>query len=385
MRCFALSRFPMLGIIITLWLLIGGKFWRSSVFGSPETKRRQSNFFSCVEQSKIVSCNYFVLRSIRSKCSHSNQVSFHRIHTVSIKEPTMPSASRDPSASSFNSSIDLLMNSRSIDVPSAAPDDNFIVNGEESSLAQELHLAQWRGSSSVRPASSPHYGGDQQQVSSKIYCLDLKSRSTGRSTQVCTTLNEESNRQSRGQPHPSLDRARQHWCVSPWNRQVQNIIMQFVMMFMWMMCIVVQGFTPPRRSTPLPRSSISRTMTDINDKFTSLNEEFDQGGNDGNYGEIMPDLEWRVAKIKLEEANTQRFLKARIRFLPYADCRKWAIATDRFDCEQDWREFVSMGEGLNTYIPSAPDVYFTQLGQWISWDHFLGKCSDVNDDVGTFD
>ena len=277
------------------------------------------------------------------------------------------------------------MNSRMKKVTASGPDDKGTMDGgDERSRGQDLHgLAMWRGSSCLHPASSPHYGGDQQQFFSRtIHFLDLESRS--RSTQLFPSLDEESNRQSRGQTYPSRNSGRQDWCGNPWNRRVQNSIMQLFMLIMLMMCMVVQGFTPRRRSVAWPRSSISRTMTDNNDKFTSLNEEFDQGGNDGNYGEIMPDLEWRVAKLKLEEANTQRFLKARRRYLPYADCRKWAIATDRFDCEQDWREFVSMGEGLNTYIPSAPDVYYTQLGQWISWDHFLGKCSDVADIGGTF-
>ena len=121
----------------------------------------------------------------------------------------------------------------------------------------------------------------------------------------------------------------------------------------------------------------------INDdsKSSYFNAEFDEGDDEGH---IMPDLDWRVAKAKLEEANIQRFLKARARFIPYVECRKWAIATGRFDCEQDWRDFVSLGEGLNTYIPSAPDEYYARLGQWISWEHFLGKCND-DDVVGTFD
>jgi hypothetical protein len=43
-------------------------------------------------------------------------------------------------------------------------------------------------------------------------------------------------------------------------------------------------------------------------------------------GVMMKDLDWRVEKMRLEEANIRRFLKAKPRFLPYEDCRKWVQA-----------------------------------------------------------
>lgn len=39
-----------------------------------------------------------------------------------------------------------------------------------------------------------------------------------------------------------------------------------------------------------------------------------------------------------------------------------------------------MGEKRNSYIPSYPDEYYGRLGQWISWDHFLGKDNGAQDD-----
>jgi len=37
-----------------------------------------------------------------------------------------------------------------------------------------------------------------------------------------------------------------------------------------------------------------------------------------------------------------------------------------------------MGEKRNSYIPARPDVYYGGLGQWQSWEHFLGIT--INDD-----
>jgi hypothetical protein len=55
--------------------------------------------------------------------------------------------------------------------------------------------------------------------------------------------------------------------------------------------------------------------------------------NDEEEGEeagiVFEDLSWRVAKLRLEEANTRRFLKAMPRYLPYNECRKWVQAWSR--------------------------------------------------------
>mmetsp|Transcript_3688 Transcript_3688/g.5341 ORF Transcript_3688/g.5341 Transcript_3688/m.5341 type:complete len:331 (+) Transcript_3688:178-1170(+) len=87
----------------------------------------------------------------------------------------------------------------------------------------------------------------------------------------------------------------------------------------------------------------------------------------------IEDLSWRVEKLRLEEANTRRFLKAGPRFLPYNEASKWVQAWDRWDCEDDWVRWIDEGEKRNSYIPARPDEYYGKQGKWISWDHFLGK------------
>jgi hypothetical protein len=72
----------------------------------------------------------------------------------------------------------------------------------------------------------------------------------------------------------------------------------------------------------------------------------------GEPGVVLRDLTWRVEKLRLEEQNQQRFLKAMPRFLPYVECRKWVQAFGRrWKTEQDWREWIAMGEKRNSYIP----------------------------------
>ena len=95
---------------------------------------------------------------------------------------------------------------------------------------------------------------------------------------------------------------------------------------------------------------------------------------------VIPDLSWRVAKLRLEEANTRRFLKSKPRFLPYEECRKWVQAWNRWDSEEDWRKWIDEGEKRNSYIPARPDEYYSRIGKWKGWNHFLGKEGVDNDE-----
>ena len=85
------------------------------------------------------------------------------------------------------------------------------------------------------------------------------------------------------------------------------------------------------------------------DENTVLGEIYDSGGV------VLHDLSWRVEKLRLEEQNIQRFLKARPRFLPYNECRKWVQAFSRWQTEDDWNEWIAMGEKRNAYIPVSDD------------------------------
>ena len=99
----------------------------------------------------------------------------------------------------------------------------------------------------------------------------------------------------------------------------------------------------------------------------SLSEEEMAGesfGEDLDTGSVLlEDLNWRVEKLRLEEQNTQRFLKSRPRFLPYYECRRWVQAFGRWKTEEDWKEWISLGEKRNSYIPVSFDMkYFIVSG-----------------------
>ena len=88
---------------------------------------------------------------------------------------------------------------------------------------------------------------------------------------------------------------------------------------------------------------------------------------------FLNDLSWRAAKIKLEEQNTQSFLKRRPRKLPYLEARKWVQANWAPDSKEEYEDLVANGNLRTPYIPKRPEEYYTETGDWVSWDHFLSS------------
>ena len=84
-------------------------------------------------------------------------------------------------------------------------------------------------------------------------------------------------------------------------------------------------------------SNIDLRSTGGNDTDAAAAASYDFGEEDlESAGVVIDDLSWRVEKLRLEEANTRRFLKAKPRFLPYEECRKWVQAWGRWTSEEDW-------------------------------------------------
>jgi hypothetical protein len=76
----------------------------------------------------------------------------------------------------------------------------------------------------------------------------------------------------------------------------------------------------------------------VNDNVNDGANSFDDFGEEDlqNAGVRIDDLNWRVEKLRLEESNTRRFLKAKPVYLPYEECSKWVQAFGRWTTEEDW-------------------------------------------------
>mmetsp|Transcript_17472 Transcript_17472/g.35505 ORF Transcript_17472/g.35505 Transcript_17472/m.35505 type:complete len:181 (+) Transcript_17472:268-810(+) len=143
---------------------------------------------------------------------------------------------------------------------------------------------------------------------------------------------------------------------------------------------------PPRPcQAPAPFSRTPRSLFSVPD-----GEELGEGegeGDDKANGDSLQrelssrltnlttieELEYRVNKLKLEEANIERFKKAAPRFLPYTECKNWVHAWGRrWESKEEWEAWIADGEKRNSYIPSDPEKYYTKTGSWEGWEEFLG-------------
>ena len=110
-------------------------------------------------------------------------------------------------------------------------------------------------------------------------------------------------------------------------------------------------------------------------------DDTDAKAKDNNV--VIEDLSWRVAKVRLEEANTQRFLKRKPIKLSYADSQKWIQRNWAPKTKQEFEDLVANGNLRTPYISKNPEDYYGERGEWISWDHYLlGECSSVEGDNG---
>lgn len=177
-------------------------------------------------------------------------------------------------------------------------------------------------------------------------------------------------------------------------------------------CRLLAAVAVDRKNNYHHRVSIQLTAT-MDESSPSEGDVDDPIGEDLDTGGVLiEDLSWRVEKLRLEEQNKKRFLTSGPRFLPYDECRKWVQAWgNRWSSEEDWKNWIRMGEKRNSYIPvspshlvsrdlasffnrcphrrwnshfascfglpkSRPDEYYGRLGHWISWEHFLGTSPD---------
>jgi hypothetical protein len=88
------------------------------------------------------------------------------------------------------------------------------------------------------------------------------------------------------------------------------------------------------------RKSVWSTVilsVNVDDEDFVEESDFGEGDVGDDSGVTIEDLNWRVQKLRLEEENKRRFLKAKPRFLPYDDCMRWVQAWgQRWTSEEDW-------------------------------------------------
>jgi exonuclease I len=116
-----------------------------------------------------------------------------------------------------------------------------------------------------------------------------------------------------------------------------------------------------------------------NFKFYNNNQNKTTRRTDESQHTTLPELSWRITKVRLEEANTRRILRRKPLKLPYAQSSKWIQFNYAPQTKEEFEQLVMDGTLKNVYISKRPEEYYSERGEWISWDHYLlGKCSSSN-------
>ena len=114
------------------------------------------------------------------------------------------------------------------------------------------------------------------------------------------------------------------------------------------------------------------------------NNNYDKKENDSNKNSknnnnmvVIDELSWRVAKVRLEEANTKRLLNRQPLKMSYVQSRQFIQRNWGPICtRKEFEDLVLNGDLKTPYISKRPEEYYGKRGEWISWEHYLlGDCS----------
>eukprot|EP00966_Prymnesium_polylepis_P078837 1827163-Prymnesium_polylepis.1 len=82
------------------------------------------------------------------------------------------------------------------------------------------------------------------------------------------------------------------------------------------------------------------------------------------------DLNLRLTRARLIEQRSKAVRSRQRKFLNYNAASEWAQHLG-LSTEADWHEWLDLGEGRTSYVPTDPEQHFTKRGAWLGWHHFL--------------
>lgn len=102
--------------------------------------------------------------------------------------------------------------------------------------------------------------------------------------------------------------------------------------------------------------------------------------NNNNNMVVIDELSWRIAKLRLEEANTKQLLNRKPLKMSYLQSRQFIQRNwGPIRSQKEFEDLVSNGDIRTPYISKRPEEYYGRRGEWISWEHYLlGECECSN-------
>ena len=82
------------------------------------------------------------------------------------------------------------------------------------------------------------------------------------------------------------------------------------------------------------------------------------------------DSDWRVERARLDHQRSKQLRARPPRYPPFAISSN-IVQTLGLSTRDEWLEHLELGEGRSPYVPTDPETYYTQRGEWLGWRAWL--------------
>ena len=123
-------------------------------------------------------------------------------------------------------------------------------------------------------------------------------------------------------------------------------------------------------------TKISPTVLHVSRREADNKREIDDDEDEFDYCCYTPasweaELNYMLNQKRLEDAWMDARKRSKPRYLSYRSCSEWAKHQNMWKNKEEWMEWIGMGEGKPSLVPSDPESYYVKQGTWISWKDFL--------------
>ena len=80
--------------------------------------------------------------------------------------------------------------------------------------------------------------------------------------------------------------------------------------------------------------------------------------------------DWRVERARLEQRHIEAVRRRKPRFLSFAKTSAM-VQPLGLSTEDEWLEWLELGEGWSPYVPRDPKSYYEERGTWLGWRIWL--------------
>ena len=114
-------------------------------------------------------------------------------------------------------------------------------------------------------------------------------------------------------------------------------------------------------------SIMSADELDVNDDDHDEHDG-DSQGLPTRVGGVRGD--WRIERARLEWIERRAILQRKLRYGSFAQSSA-IVQVHGLSTREEWLDWLELGEGRSPYVPSDPETYYGNRGEWLGWRIWL--------------